>query len=181
MSHPKRKSGLILLIVLGMLSLFSMLAVTYVVFSSQSRSSSLAMVRREFHGTPTPKLLNEAAMQLVRGSTDVNSVMWRQGLLGDLYGSGPSLPSGANLYGEGPVLAFARAQRPSAPAPFNQALRDNPIRQANEPWSLGFPLTTASPEAPRVLAEHFAERFLRSPCSGMRPFQNNTMCGTVEL
>ena len=72
MSNAKRRSGLILLVVLGMLSLFSMLAITYVVFSSQSRSSSLTIARKEFRGTPPSRLMDEAAHQLLRGSSDVH-------------------------------------------------------------------------------------------------------------
>lgn len=86
MRNTKQRSGLILLVVLGMLSLFSMLAITYVVFSAQSRSANVAMARREFRGTPAPKLLDEAAAIALRGTTKTSSSLFEGDLLGDLYG-----------------------------------------------------------------------------------------------
>lgn len=86
MRNTKQRSGLILLVVLGMLSLFSMLAITYVVFSAQSRTANVAMARREFRGTPAPKLLDEAAAVVLRGTTKSSSGLFQGDLLGDIYG-----------------------------------------------------------------------------------------------
>ncbi len=85
MRKPK-SSGLILLVVLGMLTLFSMLAISYVVFSGQSRSANLAMVRKDFRGTPAPKLLDQAVQIALRGTTDPSSALLHHDLLGDVYG-----------------------------------------------------------------------------------------------
>lgn len=82
-----RRSGLILLVVLGMLSLFSLLAVTYVVFAGQSRAASLAMARRDYRGTPPERLLDQALKQVLRGTDDAASALYTHGLLDDLYGA----------------------------------------------------------------------------------------------
>lgn len=80
------RHGLILLIVLGMLSLFSLLAVTYVVFSGQSRSSSVAIAQAGYRGTPPEQLSDLVVRQLVRGTTDRQSSLYGQDLLQDIYG-----------------------------------------------------------------------------------------------
>jgi hypothetical protein len=83
----RHHEGLILLVVLGMLSLFSFLAVTYVVFAGHSRSASVAMARQDQRGTPADRLLDQALKQILRGTRDSNSAVWRHSLLEDLYGS----------------------------------------------------------------------------------------------
>ncbi len=86
----RNRSGLILLVVLGMLALFSMLAVTYVVFASQSRSTSMALARRETRGHKSHRaIMDSAMMALVRG-TGPQSSMFGHSLLGDLYGASES-------------------------------------------------------------------------------------------
>lgn len=92
MKRNAKRPGLILLVVLGMLALFSMLAVTYVVFSSQSRAASVALARSEIRGQKSRKaLMDEAIKELIRGSTNVESAVFGHDLLGDLYGNAESL------------------------------------------------------------------------------------------
>ncbi|MEZ6138209.1 MAG: hypothetical protein R3C53_25270 [Pirellulaceae bacterium] len=141
MNKSKRRSGLILLVVLGMLSLFSMLAITYVVFSSQSRSSSLTMARKSFRGTPPSRLMDEAAHQMLRGSNDRLSALWRQGLLGDFYGSNTLSNADAN---DGWISVFPRTD-----------VRDNPARQVRVNWLIPAPVNPASLEGPRLLSGSF--------------------------
>ncbi len=86
-TRQNNRRGLILLVVLGMLSLFSLLAVTYVVVSSQSRASSVGLARRDYRGTPPAKLLDAAMRPVLRGTTDMQSPLWRHDLLADLYGA----------------------------------------------------------------------------------------------
>ena len=88
--NRKSRGGLILLVVLSMLTLFSLLSITYVVFSSQARSSSMGMARKDFRGTPPTTLLDGAVRQVLRG-TDSRSALWKNDLLADLYGSSSSL------------------------------------------------------------------------------------------
>ncbi len=93
--YPKScHQGLILLVVLGMLALFSLISVTYVVFSSNSRSASVALARKSIReGKSKKPLFEEAIKQLIRGTTDTNSSMYGHDLLGDLYGDRESLPT----------------------------------------------------------------------------------------
>ncbi|GIW98770.1 MAG: hypothetical protein KatS3mg111_4272 [Pirellulaceae bacterium] len=143
--YPRRE-GLILLVVLGMLSLFSLLAVTYVVVSSQSRAANTAMVRRDFRGTPPAKLLDSALRIALRGTTDPASSLWHHDLLGDLYGSI-----------EPPVQLRVRRTEWSGNtgAGLNTAIPPNPPPPAG--WAP--PLTPVHPERPLLLEG----RFLRIP------------------
>jgi hypothetical protein len=88
-----RRPGLILLVVLGMLGLFSLLAVTYVLFSGHSRAASVALARSEIRNSRsnTKPLFEEAAMQLIRGAAGPQSKLFGHDLLGDLYGAAESL------------------------------------------------------------------------------------------
>jgi hypothetical protein len=96
--QASRRSGLILLVVLGMLALFSLLAVTYVVFSGQSRSTSIALARSEIRGHKSHQgLMEEAIKSLIRGPrqtsiTNVNDWVPINGhdMLGDIYGTSES-------------------------------------------------------------------------------------------
>ncbi|MCC7336125.1 MAG: hypothetical protein IT422_13575 [Pirellulaceae bacterium] len=81
-----RRRGLILLIVLSMLTLFSLLAISYVVFSGQSRSANFGMARRDFHGMKGGEVIDEAMKQILRGTTGNISAVGPHDLLGDLYG-----------------------------------------------------------------------------------------------
>ncbi|MCR9295979.1 MAG: hypothetical protein NXI32_24960 [bacterium] len=91
-AYRSNRPGLILLVVLGMLALFSLLAVTYVVFSGQSRSASMALARAEIRGHKSRKpLMEEAVKALIRGPQINGSQdlvpMSGHDLLGDVYGS----------------------------------------------------------------------------------------------
>lgn len=91
-SSRTQRPGLILLVVLGMLALFSLLAVTYVVFAGQSRSASMALARSEIRGKKSHKgLMEEAIRALVRGPRSNSDIdrppMTFHDILGDLYGT----------------------------------------------------------------------------------------------
>jgi hypothetical protein len=91
--HPQpKKNGLILLVVLSMLTLFSLLSITYVVFSSQSRTSSMGMARRDHHRMQQDRLLDYSLQQVLRGSrTGSRSAVGPHSLLADVYGHNASL------------------------------------------------------------------------------------------
>ncbi len=90
--HPQPKNGLILLVVLSMLTLFSLLSITYVVFSSQSRTSSMGMARRDHHRMQQDRLLDYSLQQVLRGSkTGSRSTITQHSLLADVYGHRESL------------------------------------------------------------------------------------------
>ncbi|MCC6510446.1 MAG: hypothetical protein IT423_15200 [Pirellulaceae bacterium] len=127
-NRKRRRHGLVLLIVLGMLSLLSLLAVTYVVFATQSRSASTALIKRDYRETPSEHLLDQAFRQVLRGTTDMHSVAWKNDLLGDLYGSNPPSAAGS----DSPLFLTARYILGA------NGLRDNPQRNqaGNDPYSM---------------------------------------------
>ncbi len=85
-----RQRGLILLIVLSMLTLFSLLAISYVVFSGQSRSANFGIARRDFHGMKGAEVIDEAMKQILRGTSGNISAVGPHSLLADLYGHSES-------------------------------------------------------------------------------------------
>ncbi|MEZ6151533.1 MAG: hypothetical protein R3C09_15565 [Pirellulaceae bacterium] len=103
--YNTRPRGLILLIVLSMLTLFSLLAISYVIFSGQSRSANFGIARRDFHGMRGGEVIDEAMKQILRGTVDNISAVGPHSLLADLYGYSESiydysgtLPSPNNLF-----------------------------------------------------------------------------------
>ncbi|MFN7361490.1 MAG: hypothetical protein ACK5S3_03310 [Pirellulaceae bacterium] len=83
------RSGLILLIVLGMLALFSLLATTFLVLSSQSRSASVAIATVKLR-QPDPRAISDLVVQqLVRDTNDTRSAFFGHSLLADVYGPNP--------------------------------------------------------------------------------------------
>ena len=100
----KRKQparGLILLIALGMLALFSLLAVTYVIAAGSSRTGSKAvLVRSRNDNIGLAGTAEKVANAMLRGTTDQNSTFYKKDLLGDVYGSNPITV----FFGHVPVL-----------------------------------------------------------------------------
>ena len=85
-----RPRGLILLVVLSMLTLFSLLAISYVIFSGQMRSANFGIARRDFHGMKGGEVVDEAMKQILRGTSDNISAVGPHSLLADLYGHSES-------------------------------------------------------------------------------------------
>ncbi len=83
--------GLILLVVLSMLTLFSLLAISYVIFSGQSRSANFGIARRDFHGMRPGEVIDVAMKQALRGTVDNISAVGPHSLLADLYGHAESM------------------------------------------------------------------------------------------
>ena len=81
---PRRQNprhGVVLLIVLGMLSLFTVLVISFVVFSSQvAQSSSASETRRLNELLPDPPI-DGAVLQLVVGTNDSNSAAYGASLM----------------------------------------------------------------------------------------------------
>ena len=83
---PRRRSGIILLVVLGSLTFFSLLVVTYFVFSTQSQQSAFGMNARTTRAPDINGLMDEAMLILLRGTSDVQSGFFGESLLDDYYG-----------------------------------------------------------------------------------------------
>ncbi len=83
------RNGMILLIVLGMLAMFSLLAVTYVITSGSSVAGSRALRVRDRNAAfdiRTLGVADKVTAQVVRGSANRDSVFFMNSLLGDVYG-----------------------------------------------------------------------------------------------
>ncbi|MCA9099964.1 MAG: hypothetical protein KDA63_02375 [Planctomycetales bacterium] len=83
---PQRR-GVILIVVLGMLSLFALMAVTFVIVARQSRMSSYVDARYEQVGDPPEQVLDDVFKQVLRGTNTKTSVLQHASLLEDFYGN----------------------------------------------------------------------------------------------
>lgn len=81
-----RRSGVVLLLVLGMLALFSLLTATYVVFSSQSRVASVTINQRNTRAVDGEALLRQTSITALVGTDAPGSAIWGHSLLEDKYG-----------------------------------------------------------------------------------------------
>jgi hypothetical protein len=85
-SPSNRNNGVILLVVLGMLTFFSLLTAAYLVFSNQSRQASFAIASRNVKQSNPNALLDEAMMTLLRGTSVPTSPFFGEDMLSDFYG-----------------------------------------------------------------------------------------------
>jgi len=107
------RSGVILLVVLGMLTLFSVLGVSYLVFTSRQRGTALNLNRIETQRIDTRKHVEDALVELLVGSNGPESSLWGHDLLGDLYGSRDAIEAVV----EDPTLYEGRLPTDVADAP----------------------------------------------------------------
>ncbi|MFN5104086.1 MAG: hypothetical protein ACK5GJ_14940, partial [Planctomycetota bacterium] len=106
--RPSRnRQGLILLLALGMLALFSLLAVTWVVSASSSQTAAQALRVRANHSNASVKGLTSEVMKLaVRGTKDQKSAFYKHALLEDVYDANAiKVQFGHRFYGAG-INAF---------------------------------------------------------------------------
>jgi hypothetical protein len=81
------RRGILLLMVLGLLAMFGMVAVAFVVLSSQTMKSAKGQLRKQQTYFPPANDTNEALMQLLRGTVNPISKMGSHSLLEDIYGT----------------------------------------------------------------------------------------------
>lgn len=79
-------TGVILLVVLGSLTFFSILVATFLVFSNESRDTSFALAQQESRSIDVKWTMNESLMTLLRGSSDPSNPFYGEDLLADYYG-----------------------------------------------------------------------------------------------
>src|SRR3972149_239886 len=84
--QPARR-GVLLLVVLGLLAMFGLVAVAFVLLSGQAQRSAKNMQRVDQTLEEPEKLLNEAMMQVARGPSNPVSVVGPHSLLEDIYGN----------------------------------------------------------------------------------------------
>ncbi len=99
----KANRGVVLLIVLSLLTLLVVIGLTFALVSGQFRRAAEVAARQEQYGDPPDKLLDQAMYQLVRDTTNPNSVLRTHSLLRDMYGEsirGVQLGAAAQLLGQ---------------------------------------------------------------------------------
>lgn len=89
------RRGVILLVVLGMLALFTVVVLTFVIVARQNMTSANAALRSKFYDDGYEEHLNQAALQIIRGTGNTNSVIGPHSLLEDMYGD----PNSAGVFG----------------------------------------------------------------------------------
>ncbi len=87
-ARPRRdRRGILLLVVLSLLVLFSMVTVTFMLVAGQYKRMSRIAGKVEMVGNDPRKQLDEAFGQLARGTLNPHSSLRSHDLLGDLYGN----------------------------------------------------------------------------------------------
>lgn len=88
MARRNRQSrGVILLVVLGILALFALVGVVYVISSGQHNAAVRNEIRGEQVGDPPDALLHAALQQVLAGSRNKTSALQTHSLLEDMYGN----------------------------------------------------------------------------------------------
>ena len=84
----KTRRGVLLLVVLGLLAMFGMVGIAFVLLTSQARRGADALRHVEEYADPAPELLHQAFLQVVRGPGPNNddSAIGPHSLLEDMYG-----------------------------------------------------------------------------------------------
>ena len=85
------RHGVVLLVILGMLTMFAMVAVAFVILSGQARRGAEHFRDMELRAISPKDELDSAAAQVLRGSNSPASVMGAHSLLEDVYGANARL------------------------------------------------------------------------------------------
>ncbi len=84
---PRRRRGMVLLVVLSLLAIFTLITVSFVLIASQGRRTAVAAARADQKGNSPQSQLHEAMLQIVRGTNNPMSVLQTHSLLEDMYGN----------------------------------------------------------------------------------------------
>jgi hypothetical protein len=80
------RQGVVLLVILGLLSLFMLVVVSFVLTANAQKTGVRNASRLDTQGNPPSALVNAALSQIVVGSNNPRSVIGPHGLLEDMYG-----------------------------------------------------------------------------------------------
>jgi hypothetical protein len=141
-SRPRRlatkRRGLILLIVLGMIAMFSLLAVTYVVSAGASRSGSrVALLNARNPRFTAEGNASRILKQVISGTNDQQSPFYKNDILGDVYGPNAIVTTFHTLAGIPSSQLFASTFPPSGlPETAFVKLTLNPVAESGGSLSL---------------------------------------------
>ena len=83
----RARRGVLLLVVLSLLMLFSLVAVTFVLVSSRHYDTTRNAIKNEQTGDDPRRFLDNVLAQCIRGTNDPQSVIGPHSLLEDMYGN----------------------------------------------------------------------------------------------
>lgn len=83
----KRNRGVVLLLVLGVLAMFGLIGITFVLLAGQARRGAASQAKVGQADNPPPRIADDVIKQILRGSNNQESVIGPHGLLEDLYGN----------------------------------------------------------------------------------------------
>src|SRR4051812_38666906 len=81
------RRGVLLLVVLSMLVLFMLVGTAFLMTSNQTRTTMKDMAKQDRLGNLATRLLDRAALHIIRDTDNANSVARYHSLLRDLYGT----------------------------------------------------------------------------------------------
>jgi len=84
--HNGARRGVLLLVILGLLAMFGLVALAFVVLTGQAERTAKVVQQIEQYAVSEKQLIHQAAMQALRGSTNPVSILAAHSLLEDLYG-----------------------------------------------------------------------------------------------
>lgn len=87
------RRGVLLMVVLGLLAIFGMASIAFVVITGMAKRGSIAASRVEQYASWPEAELSSAFMQVVRGADSTASVLGPHSLLEDIYGNRPLVSS----------------------------------------------------------------------------------------
>jgi hypothetical protein len=122
---------------LGMLALFTLIAATFVISAGHFRRGARSASRAEQTGDTFEVLLQQALMQVVRGSKNPQSVLQHHSLLEDLYGDADSTAGMVVETTMDAGLSFAGVGGPALPESTTLATRGSfyPTAVSNVPFN----------------------------------------------
>lgn len=91
MRQSNRRRGVLLLVIMGLLAMFGMVLIAFVMVAAQHSRTSRSHARIDMERETPEKLADQAVRQLIRGTNNALSAVGPHSLLEDLYGQ----PAGA--------------------------------------------------------------------------------------
>lgn len=105
-----RRRGVLLLVVLGLLATFGLIGITFVILTGHERRGAEAQRRVDQYADPADDLLNQALLELLRGSKKLSNPIATHSIGEDIYGSSVTLYAKTEYdNGTGTMVPFARA------------------------------------------------------------------------